>query len=208
MSGSRSSRSGLPEKPGSSAGSRPDRSKSSISSATGHACRSTSHASPDGATNSRPAGIHIIYAATTSCDLAIDGNACEIAAGHALRIDAGESFTVASRLGTAIVASIRSRRPGVGHGRRGWRRERVLASSRLRTIVRSTTRQRGVASSHGRQHEISISGRMGNAAALRQDLCQELKLDALQTGLYGSPAEGEDLMSTGRRSPCPRQWCP
>ncbi|MDO8400994.1 MAG: HutD family protein [Bradyrhizobium sp.] len=59
-----------------------------------------------GATNSRPAGVHIIYAATTPCDLAINGNACGIASGHALRIDAGESFTVASRLGTAIVASI------------------------------------------------------------------------------------------------------
>ncbi|MDO9298135.1 HutD family protein [Bradyrhizobium sp.] len=59
-----------------------------------------------GATDSRPAGVHIIYAATTPCDLAIDGNACAIASDHALRIDAGESFTVASRLGTAIVASI------------------------------------------------------------------------------------------------------
>lgn len=58
-----------------------------------------------GATNTRPAGIHIIYAAATPCDLAIDGNACAIAGGHALRIDAGKSFTVASRLGTAIVAT-------------------------------------------------------------------------------------------------------
>ena len=60
-----------------------------------------------GATNSRPAGVHIIYAAATACDLAVDGNALQIAAGHALRIDAGESFTIASRLGTAVVASIR-----------------------------------------------------------------------------------------------------
>jgi uncharacterized protein len=59
-----------------------------------------------GATNSRPAGVHIIYAATTACDLAVDGNALQIAAGHALRIDAGASFTLTSRLGTAIVASI------------------------------------------------------------------------------------------------------
>ncbi len=59
-----------------------------------------------GATNVRPAGIHIVYAAATPCDLAIDGHPCEIAAGYALRIDAGESFTVASRLGTAIMASI------------------------------------------------------------------------------------------------------
>ena len=59
-----------------------------------------------GATASLPAGVHIIYASTTPCDLAINGNACEIAAGHALRIDAGESFTVAGRLGTAIEASI------------------------------------------------------------------------------------------------------
>ena len=59
-----------------------------------------------GVTKSCPAGVHIIYAATMRCDLAIDGNACEIASGHALRIDAGESFTVASRFGTAIVASI------------------------------------------------------------------------------------------------------
>jgi environmental stress-induced protein Ves len=59
-----------------------------------------------GATHSRPAGVHIIYAAATPCDLAINGNACAIAAGHALRIDAGESFTVTNRLGTAIVASI------------------------------------------------------------------------------------------------------
>ena len=59
-----------------------------------------------GATNSCPAGIHIIYAAVTSCDLVINGTACELATGHAIRIDAEESFAVASRLGTAIVASI------------------------------------------------------------------------------------------------------
>jgi len=61
---------------------------------------------PGGATSTCPAGIHIIYAATGSCELSIDGKACEIAAGHAIRIDAGESVAVASRLGTAIVASI------------------------------------------------------------------------------------------------------
>jgi environmental stress-induced protein Ves len=53
-----------------------------------------------------PAGIHIIYAATSSCELSINGNAREIAAGHAVRVDAGESFAVASRLGTATAASI------------------------------------------------------------------------------------------------------
>jgi environmental stress-induced protein Ves len=67
-----------------------------------------------GATNSCAAGVHVIYAATTRCDLAIDGNACEIAIGHALRIDAGESFTLASRLGTAIVASILPVAPAAG----------------------------------------------------------------------------------------------
>jgi environmental stress-induced protein Ves len=59
-----------------------------------------------GVTNSRPAGVHIIYAATTACDLAVDGNALQITSGHALRIEAGESFTIASRLGTALIASI------------------------------------------------------------------------------------------------------
>ncbi len=59
-----------------------------------------------GATNSFPAGVHIIYAAVTSCELAINGKPFEIAAGHALRIDADESFALASRFGTAIVASI------------------------------------------------------------------------------------------------------
>lgn len=53
-----------------------------------------------------PAGIHIVYAATSSCDLAVNGIASQINAGHALRIDVGESFTVASRQGTAILASI------------------------------------------------------------------------------------------------------
>jgi len=60
----------------------------------------------DGATNTCPAGIHIIYAATRSCQLAIDDKACAIAAGHAMRIDAGENFALANRLGTAIVAGI------------------------------------------------------------------------------------------------------
>jgi environmental stress-induced protein Ves len=59
-----------------------------------------------GATVSRPAGIHIVYAATMQCELAVNGNVCEIAGGHALRIDAGESLTIASRFGTAILASV------------------------------------------------------------------------------------------------------
>ncbi|MBR1271641.1 HutD family protein [Bradyrhizobium sp. AUGA SZCCT0222] len=59
-----------------------------------------------GATHACPAGIHIVYAATDSCELAINDKAREISAGHAMRIDAGESFAVASRLGTVIVASV------------------------------------------------------------------------------------------------------
>ncbi len=59
-----------------------------------------------GATASLPTGIHVIYAATTPCAFTINGHACEIAAGHAMRIDAEETFTIASLLGTAIVASI------------------------------------------------------------------------------------------------------
>jgi uncharacterized protein len=59
-----------------------------------------------GAANTRPAGIHIIYAATSSCELSINDEACEIAAGHAVRIDTGENFAVASRLGAPIVAGI------------------------------------------------------------------------------------------------------
>ena len=59
----------------------------------------------DGATRAHPPGVHIIYAATTPCELAINGNTCEIAAG-AMRIDARESFSIASRFGIAIVASI------------------------------------------------------------------------------------------------------
>ena len=59
-----------------------------------------------GATHTCPAGIHIVYAATDSCELSINDKAREIAAGHAMRIDAGESFAVANRLGTAIVASV------------------------------------------------------------------------------------------------------
>ena len=60
----------------------------------------------DGATNTSPAGVHIIYAAATSCELTIDDKPYEIAAGHAMRIDAGTNFAVASRLGTAIVAGV------------------------------------------------------------------------------------------------------
>lgn len=59
-----------------------------------------------GATHFRSAGVHIIYAATTSCDLTIDGKSCGVAAGHALRIDADDGFAVASRAGTAIMASV------------------------------------------------------------------------------------------------------
>ena len=60
----------------------------------------------DGATNTCPAGICLIYAASNSCTLSLDGKPCEIAAGHAVRIDAEEGFTVTSRIGTAIVASV------------------------------------------------------------------------------------------------------
>ncbi|MBR1150934.1 HutD family protein [Bradyrhizobium sp. JYMT SZCCT0428] len=56
----------------------------------------------DGAIHACPAGIHIVYA----CELTINDKAREIAAGHAVRIDAGESFAVANRFGTAIVASV------------------------------------------------------------------------------------------------------
>jgi uncharacterized protein len=59
-----------------------------------------------GATNTCPAGVQIIYAATTSFELSINDSACEIPTGHAVRIDAGERFALASRHGTAIVASI------------------------------------------------------------------------------------------------------
>ena len=59
-----------------------------------------------GAASVCPAGIYIVYAATSSCELWINGNDCKLAAGHAVRIDASEHFSVASRLGTAIVASI------------------------------------------------------------------------------------------------------
>lgn len=59
-----------------------------------------------GATCACPTGVYVIYAATNSCELSINGRACAVAAGHAVRIDAGESFAVASRLGTAIVAGI------------------------------------------------------------------------------------------------------
>lgn len=58
------------------------------------------------ATVACPAGVHIIHAATGSCELTINGKRCEIAAGHAVRIDAGAGFAVASRLGTAIVAGV------------------------------------------------------------------------------------------------------
>jgi uncharacterized protein len=61
---------------------------------------------PGGEAHACPTGVHIIYAATTSCNLTIDGDGCEIAIGHALRIDADESVTVVSRLDTAIIASI------------------------------------------------------------------------------------------------------
>jgi environmental stress-induced protein Ves len=59
-----------------------------------------------GATNTCPAGVHIIYAATSACELSIAGQPCEIANGHAMRVDAGTSFAISSRLGTAIVAGI------------------------------------------------------------------------------------------------------
>jgi len=59
------------------------------------------------ATITCPAGVHIIYAATSSCELSVDGKACGIAAGHAARIDAAGSFVVVNKLGTAVVAGIR-----------------------------------------------------------------------------------------------------
>ena len=52
------------------------------------------------------AGAHIIHAAAGSCELMIGDKPCEIPAGHAVRIDAEENFAVASRLGTALVASV------------------------------------------------------------------------------------------------------
>lgn len=61
---------------------------------------------PGGATHTCPSGVHIIYAAAASCELSINDSAREVAAGHAVRIDAGERFAVVNRLGTAIVASI------------------------------------------------------------------------------------------------------
>ena len=60
----------------------------------------------EAATETLATGVHIIHAAATSCDLVINGKAREIPSGHAMRIDADERFTVASRLGAAIVASI------------------------------------------------------------------------------------------------------
>ena len=59
-----------------------------------------------GAANGYPTGVHIMYAAATSCNLAINSDSCRMEAGHAIRIDAAERFTAASRNGTAIVASI------------------------------------------------------------------------------------------------------
>ena len=61
----------------------------------------------DGATKTCAAGVHIIYAPTSSCDLTIDANPCKIANGHAIHVDAAENFTVASRHGTAIIACCR-----------------------------------------------------------------------------------------------------
>ena len=58
-----------------------------------------------GATHACPAGVHIIYAAQTACELTIHGTACAIASGHALRIDAAGHCMVAGRLGTAVIAS-------------------------------------------------------------------------------------------------------
>lgn len=60
----------------------------------------------DDATKNCTAGVHIIYSPATSCELTVEGKPCEIAAGHAMRIDAGTNFAVASRLGTAIVAGV------------------------------------------------------------------------------------------------------
>ena len=59
-----------------------------------------------GETMDCPAGLHIAYAATTACDLLIDGEACSVEPDHALRIEAAERFTVTGRDGTIIIASI------------------------------------------------------------------------------------------------------
>jgi uncharacterized protein len=59
-----------------------------------------------GASKSCPAGVHIVYAAASDCEMVINGNACGLAIGHGMHVEAGERFTVTNRLGTAIVASI------------------------------------------------------------------------------------------------------
>lgn len=59
-----------------------------------------------GASRSCRVGVHIIYAATSPCEMVMNGKTCRLAIGHAMYIDAGERLAVASRLGTAIVASI------------------------------------------------------------------------------------------------------
>lgn len=59
-----------------------------------------------GDTRDCAAGLHIAYAAAAACDLVLGGEARRIEADHALRIDAAERFTVASRDGTIILASI------------------------------------------------------------------------------------------------------
>jgi uncharacterized protein len=51
------------------------------------------------------AGVYIIYAATSG-EVAIDGKPCEIAGGHAVRIDAGHGFALESQTGTAVVAGV------------------------------------------------------------------------------------------------------
>jgi hypothetical protein len=79
--------------------------------------------------------------------------------------------------------------PSISHGsieRRifdYWGMKRPLLLRFLRPIIIDITRQRGVASPNGRQHEIRISGLWATQRALRQDLCQELKLETLQMGL-------------------------
>jgi hypothetical protein len=88
-------------------------------------------------------------------------------------------------------------------------REEGFASSCLQTIVVEYYPPKG--SSHARRsstRDLDLRPYGQRGKALRQDLCQELKLETLQSAVRGLPAGGDGLIFTGRRSPCPRQWCP
>jgi environmental stress-induced protein Ves len=63
------------------------------------------------ATMACPAGTCIIHAAANDCELSINAEPSGIAAGHAMRIDAAESFVLANRRGSAIIAGIREAGP-------------------------------------------------------------------------------------------------